>query len=340
MVNLQTEFIEFHKAIKLSYSSNTELCEKRETLLKKLKENMPDEAASFDHFNQGSYAMHTGIKPNDGDYDIDVGLRFSINHLDYPDPIAVKQWVYDALEGHTKSVEIRRSCVTITYQEEGEDAYHVDFACYADENDKLYIAKGKRYSEDDKRYWELSDPLGLIEKMEKRFSDKDDRAQFRRIIRYMKKWKNVHFEISGNSAPTGIAITSLAYYMFSPKYENNIVDNKRVYDDFHALKSFVEQINSAFKYQYNSDDAEYYYTIEQNLFVEPYNDLFKKMSMKQQDEFHSKIVDMISKLNDAEKKEKKAEACAIMTEIFGEEFPVKTDRSYVGHSESASCLKK
>lgn len=115
MVNVQSEFIEFHDKIKLSYNDNAQLREKRDILLRKLRDNICAEAATYTHFNQGSYAMHTGIKPDDGDYDIDVGLRFAISRSDYPDPLTVKQWVFDALDGHTKKVEIRRSCVTVTY---------------------------------------------------------------------------------------------------------------------------------------------------------------------------------------------------------------------------------
>ena len=163
MVNLQSEFITFHDAIKLD-SENEILREKRDILLNKLKEKISDDATSYTHFNQGSYAMGTGIKPNDGDYDIDVGLKFDIDHDDYEDPVVVKKWIKDALDGHTKKVEIRRPCVTVTYQEDGEPAYHVDFAVYAANNNdgKLYIAKGKENSASDKRYWEESDPQELM----------------------------------------------------------------------------------------------------------------------------------------------------------------------------------
>ncbi len=335
MVNVQTEFIEFDNKIKLSFNDNKELREKRDILLKKLREKISDDAASFTSFNQGSYAMHTGIKPDDGDYDIDVGLRFDLKRSDYPDPVSVKQWVYDALEGHTKKVEIRRSCVTVTYQEDGEDAYHVDFACYADENDALYIAKGKKNSAEENRFWEKSDPLGLIDKMQDRFSDEDERAQFRRIIRYMKKWKNKHFDTAGNSAPTGIALTALAYDKFSPKYETNWTTMKRTYDDFAALKAFVEKCKNAFVYGYDVNDHEFYHTISQPLFVEPWNDLFAKMTAKQQDSFYKKLSDMLASLENAEKKTKKSEVCSILADLFGSDFPVKTERSYVGHSESA-----
>ena len=335
MINLQSEFIEFHDKIKLSYDDNTELREKRDILLKKLKDKIVAGAASFSNFNQGSYAMNTGIKPDNGDYDIDVGLRFNLTRSDYPDPVSVKQWVFDALNGHTKKVEIRRSCVTVTYQEDGEDAYHVDFACYADETDSLYIAKGKMSSSDDNRYWEKSDPLGLIDKINNLFSNDDDRAQFRRVIRYMKKWKNKYFDTTGNSAPTGIALTVLAYYKFSPCSVPNVATGKRSYNDFAALKDFVAKCKDLFTLKYDIEDAKFYHTITQNLFVEPYNDLFAKMTLNQQDTFYNKLCNMLSSLEEAEKKDKKSEACSILAEVFGSDFPVKTERSYVGHSESA-----
>ena len=334
MVNLQTEFINFHDKIKLSFDDNAELRNKRDILLNKLRKNISDDAPSFDDFSQGSYGMHTGVKPDNGDYDIDVGLRFSLSRDDYPDPVTVKQWVFDALDGHTQKVEIRRSCVTVTYQKNGEAAYHVDFACYADEDSNLYIGKGKKGSSEENRYWEKSDPLGLMDKMKSLFVDEDDRAQFRRIIRYMKKWKNKHFILSGNGTPTGIALTALAYDHFDPRYVNNQATGKRSYDDFSALKEFVENVKGAFTEFYDSDSV-LHHKISQRLFVSPFNDLFSKMTQNQQDSFYDKISTLFSNLEKAEKQTKRSEACKIMVEIFGNDFPVTTERSLVGHSESA-----
>ena len=336
MVNLQSEFIQFHENIKLD-DENKELREKRDILLKKLEEKITAEAASYTHFVQGSYAMGTGIKPTDGDYDIDVGLEFDIDKDDYPDPVTIKKWVKDALDGHTKSVKIRRSCVTVTYQKDDEPVYHVDFACYAayNKDQKLYIAKGKEYSEANNRVWELSDPKGLINLIKYKFSNEDEQAQFKRIIRYMKKWKNEKFEVTESAAPTGIALTVLAYNLFSPVYKFDSLKGTRVYDDFTALKNLVQNIMNQFVYSYDNDDNEYHYTIHQNLPVEPYNDLFSKMTIIQQDDFHNKLSAMKSKLADVEKKEKKSEACKALADIFGSDFPIIAERSYVGTSESA-----
>lgn len=335
MVNIQSAFKEFHDKIKLS-DENEELREKRDIILDKLKEKITAETASYTHFVQGSYAMGTGIKPTDGDYDIDVGLEFDIDKGDYPDPITIKKWVRDALDGHTKSVKIRRSCVTVTYQKDDEPIYHVDFACYAADNkdQKLYIAKGKEYSETENRIWELSNPKELINLIKNRYSDEDEQAQFKRVIRYMKKWKNEKFEVSGSAAPTGIALTILAYNLFSPKYKIDTIKGTKVYDDFTALKNFVQSILNKFTRHYD-ENGNVHFTISQNLPVEPYNNLFSKMTEIQQDDFHGKLTTMKSKLTEVENTDKKSEACKVLAQIFGNDFPIKADRSYVGTSESA-----
>ena len=59
------------------------------------------------------------------------------------------------------------------------------------------------------------------------------------------------------------------------------------------------------------------------------------MTEKQQNNFYDELCTMFSKLEEAEKKDKKSEACSVLAEVFGSDFPIKTERSYVGHSESA-----
>lgn len=335
-MNLQKEFIEFHNNIKLDYENET-LREKKEILLNKLKKNISDEAASYTHFNQGSYAMGTGVKPEDGDYDIDVGLKFAIDKDDYPDPIDVKKWVRDALDGHTKSVRIRRSCVTVTYQEDGEDAYHVDFAVYAAENPdgKIYLSKGKEKSNNENRFWEVSSPQELISEIKNKFSDSDDAAQFRRCIRYLKKWKNHKFSSDGNEAPTGIALTILAYKYFVADKTVDYLTNASEYNDFLALKGMVGNIKNAFIQKYDTESGQYLHSIELKLIVEPWNDLFEKMTAKQMDDFYKKIDNMSKTLEEVEQEEKRNKACEKLQSIFGEDFPIKYDRSLVGTSESA-----
>ena len=332
MLDFQSEFMNFHDAIKLD-DENEDLIQKRDILLKKLKDNISDDAVSFSNFNQGSYAMGTGIKPQNGDYDIDVGLKFNLSKDDY-DPITVKKWVRDALSGHTKSVEIRRSCVTVTYQRHEEALYHVDFAVYAANNndDELYIAKGKENSNDENKFWEISCPNELIETLKSRFEGEDS-AQFRRMIRYLKKWKDENFSTVGNSAPTGISLTILAYDLFEVENKIDPITYKSSYNDFEALFKLVNRITSRFTYTKRNE--EYCHTISALLPVKPGNDLFEKMTNKQMDLFYKKICSLASVLEEVKNCSNRKEACTKLAKVFGDDFPVTVDKSLVGSSESA-----
>lgn len=334
-MDLQKEFEKFHDNIKLDDENET-LREKREILLKKLKNNISEDAPAYTTFVQGSYAMGTGIKPENGDYDIDVGLRFEISKDDY-DPLTPKKWVYDALNGHTKSVKIRKSCVTVTYQQNSEPVYHVDFAVYANANTdgKMYIAKGKETSPESDIKWEISDPQGLLDTVKKKYSDADDRRQFRRVIRYLKKWRDHNSQLTGNGVPSGIALTCLTYHLFSVSKTFDSIGKTYTYNDFMALLNLAKQIQCQFVYQYDIENDMFYHVITENLIVEPYNNLFEKMSCAQMETLYQEFGKMIDKLDAAQKKTKKSEACTLMTELFGKDFPVTTDRSYVGTSESA-----
>lgn len=336
MVNLQQEFLDFHDTIKLD-DENQILREKREILLSKLKDNISEKAASYTTFNQGSYAMGTGVKPESGDYDIDVGIRFNIDHDDYEDPIVPKKWVRDALDGHTKSVQIRRSCVTVTYQNGDEPIYHVDFAIYANANadGKMYIAKGKEFSDEENKIWEVSDPLGLVDTINGKCSDVDDRKQYKRVIRYMKKWRMHNSLLTGNGAPTGIALTVLAYQYFQVEKEYNAYSGKYVYNDFAALKSFVSKIKDAFVLRYSEEKQDFYHALSLYLPVEPQNSLVEKMTENQMETLYQQVSKMLEKLDLVEAQTKKADACEILEGLFGKDFPVTVDKSVVGTSESA-----
>ncbi|WP_149847198.1 cyclic GMP-AMP synthase DncV-like nucleotidyltransferase [Paenibacillus sp. 37] len=79
MPHNQSQFEDFHDSIKLSDES-TILKEKRDIIIERLSEKMPAAAKSYTTFNQGSYAMKTGIKPLDGkNYDIDLGPYFKMS---------------------------------------------------------------------------------------------------------------------------------------------------------------------------------------------------------------------------------------------------------------------
>lgn len=114
-MSVQSEFKKFNDKIRADFETKKELSEKRDILLDKLRNN--SEIPSFKELNQGSYAMCTGIEPeSDGEYDIDVALRFYANKSDY-DPIELKNKICKILKNHTHyGAEIKKPCVTVTYK--------------------------------------------------------------------------------------------------------------------------------------------------------------------------------------------------------------------------------
>jgi predicted Rdx family selenoprotein len=111
MPAVQKQFEDFHAKVKLDDDDEkAKLREKRETLLRTLKANLGDDVPTFEKFDQGSYAMHTGVVPLGGNYDIDVGLIFDCKRDKYSDPVELKKRVRDALDskGRTVVIEVAR----------------------------------------------------------------------------------------------------------------------------------------------------------------------------------------------------------------------------------------
>ena len=330
MAKIQPQFEQFNDTIRLGrFKENATLREKRDIIRKKLEENLPDVFAAHDEVcpkfyfcDQGSYEMDTGIKPLDGDYDIDQGIYFLVSTKDYPNPVVLKERIYEALEDHTDDVQLRRSCVTVFYQCDGESIYHVDIAVYsdADHNDdgKSYHAKGKCYSAPENRYWDVSNPQKLSDTIFTRFID-EDRAQFRRIIRYWKRWKGVNFSKSGGGAPNGIGLTVMTYDDFQPTYSDRWANK---YDDLKAMCLLVEAVLRRFKWVYDEKEQVMVERIEVKLPIEPWNDLFERMTNKQMGVFKKNLIELRDALVYAEGVSDPVAACERLQTVFGDDFPV------------------
>lgn len=323
MADVQKQFEAFHEAIKLKkFEENQTLREKRDIVLDKLRtrlkatfEEKGKKAPTFSYFNQGSYEMGTGIIPLDSDFDIDVGVSFNIDKNDYADPVEVKKWVYDALYGHTKQVEMRRPCVTVFYQKQGDPVYHVDLAIYSDEScnsdGKKYLAKGKMSSSEDNKSWEVSDPKGLADIVGNKYSG-DDKKQFVRVIRYLKRWKDFNFSSNGNAAPIGIGLTIAAYNWFVPnKPFLDKIANVYKYNDLQAIKTVVKGMLDNF-----SDRLRVY------LPVEPYSELFAKMTDNQMTDLKEKLEDLLEVIDSAIDEVAPEVACETLQKVFGKDFPI------------------
>jgi hypothetical protein len=236
---LQGLFERFHEAIKLEENDERrKLREKRDILLAILKKKLAVQSLTFESFHQGSYAMRTGVVPKDGNYDIDIGLIFECSQERFPDPVALKCLVRDALSGNNRSVRIRRACVTVTYITRGRPDYHVDLALYLKQNNgRLLLAKGHEFAGAQQRVWVASAPDSLTKYVLSKFTG-EDQAQFRRCIRYLKRWRDENFE---TGAPLSIALTLAAAHWFEPRRTKD-----RLYVDLDALNCLVKTMGQNF----------------------------------------------------------------------------------------------
>lgn len=315
MPAVQKQFEEFHTNIKLDEDDEkAKLREKRDNLLKALKANLADDVPAFENFNQGSYSMHTGVIPLDGNYDIDVGLIFDCKRDRYSDPVELKKKVRDALNSNGRTVAIRRSCVTVNYMREGKPEYHVDLAVYVKRDDDLLdLAKGKENSGDDFRVWEESNPKKLTESVCSAFKDTEQLKQYRRCIRYIKRWRDVQFRNGG--APLSIALTVAAKEWFQPRFETS---GKPA--DLLALLDWIKAMLWRFEDAYTEDG--WSKRLKVILPVTPYSDLMEGMTNGQMTAFKEKLEALRDALADAYDEDLPEDACKMLNKQFGDDFKV------------------
>jgi hypothetical protein len=313
-MSIQSLFQRFHETIKLKrLDENAELVEKRDRIIKRLRDNLP-RSPSFEVFNQGSYAMGTGIKPLNGDYDIDIGILFDVSSRSYS-PVEVKRWVYNAVSVHTTRVEWRRPCITVYYQQAGEAIYHVDLAIMAKEpySNTLHLALGKEHSAKEQQEWQPDDRRGFIQAVESRFEG-EDANQFRRVIRYLKRWKDVHFSSEGHAAPTGLSLTVAAYRWFQPT-KAGYYDTS--YDDLAATAALVSSIRRSFSQTWDTSLMRYVPRLSLQFPKAPNDDVFARMTNQQMQEFSQNLDQLSGWLEEA----RRTNTSAPLVRAFGKDFP-------------------
>lgn len=329
---LQTQFNTFHGRIKLNdIENNRDLREKRDMLVEELQTWLRENGKPTVNFmNQGSYAMGTGIKSledNDNDYDIDVGLKFNLQTRDYQNAVEVKAWVEDALTRSNREVKMMRPCVRVQYTKDGKPTYHVDFAIYGKNGEQLQLAKGFRGSASENRYWEDSDPEKLKKLLNDKFEDLEDRAQFKRIIRYLKRWKDEKFPTKGDAAPTGIALTAMCYQWFQPKTKK--WNEEKKINDLEALKDLLSKICNS----YNNCG------LDVRLPVKPQNELCEKIkaSHNHVEKYKRKMNDLENAVSTAFNEIDPIEAAKILEKEFGSDFPIP-DKSETGEESKKAGI--
>lgn len=318
MAILQNQFKEFHDTIKLgTYDENKDLRDKRDLLVDEVREAIKEEkvpntdkALTFNKLDQGSYAMNTGIKPKDGDFDIDVGLIFDVSNDEY-DSHQLKLLVHDILNRKSnRTVKFNRPCITVEYAA----GYHVDLAIYAKNNDDLHIAWGKQHNKTN-HVWYKADPKGLTKWVKEATDDVDSGRQLRRCIRALKKWKQHKFNGNGNGAPPSIGLTIQIRKAFTYQQDNDLL----------VLIEIARQIKQGFSNVWDQDAGEFFYVTEVNLPVEPCKNVYYKMSNRQLNSFYRNVCDLLEALDAAKDSDCEHEASKILRRVFGSDFPLVED---------------
>ena len=318
-MGIQTHFDKFHDKIKLGREDDAyKKARDRDDSIKAEVKTAFSEAGYpvVADFIQGSLKTHTGIVPTSGDYDIDRALV--IDEEKAPEnPVTPKKTALDVLEDRGfKNARLKKPCVTADY---ASDNVHIDFIIYKRAGEQHYLAVGKKNSDEGNREWSVADPLGLIDWVDAASGYNEDAAQdvlaqFRRLVRYLKRWRDVQFSETVAAKVFSIGLTVMAKRQlvatFSPEGARK---------DLVALRATVEAILDA---DYFDEEEAGKYRVGVDLPVEPYRDIFDGSSLDTGTQFYNKLKHLKEQLEKAEDLSDERKQCEILNKLFGDDFKV------------------
>ncbi len=306
MANVQKYFEQFHGTIRIDYEASQPLRDKREILERRITEWLKQNGKpGLSSLLQGSYAMKTGVIPIGSlEYDIDIGLRLDLRAEDYP-ASEVRGWVLAALEGHTDRVEEKGPCIRVGYAV----GFHVDVVCYA----YWLEGAGERFNLAHRDSgWRPTDPPALLEAIKKAREPYDGTEdartktdQFRRAVRYLRRWDDVAIPKESTAKPSGLAFVLLC--------SDRLVRKEAVSgdpDDRAALEVLARSAAS---------------TPDRLVAKKPtpeYEDMFGRLTDTEMVDLKSRCSSLAKALADADAEPDPVEACRILRGVFGEDFPV------------------
>ena len=228
-------FEEFNGKIRLTRSKRDKLKENRKILRDKVKEHFEKRGWDAPVFrSQGSFPLRTNLNPikktaADGSvkekYDLDDGVYFICPISERENADTYHGRVRAAVDGHTSEVKDKNTCVRVVYK----DGHHIDLPAYwAESEDSIpqLAHKSKGFVD--------SDPKAFGKWVDKNIHNAGHNGQLRRIIRYLKAWKDSREDNNASiKLPSGFILTILAC-------ENYAGDES----DAIALRDTVENINN------------------------------------------------------------------------------------------------
>jgi hypothetical protein len=321
-MKLRKEFSNFYDCIKIDSETNA-LREKRAVLECDIKDKLPGILDDHDIYinkndiriiDQGSYKYKTTIKANVVDRDIAVMIPLNIKVNS--DPREIKGYLKDAIDIYSRDVTIKEPCVRASYRENGVEWLHIDLPLYAEDGANVYLARGK--ANNDNFSWESADPDGLNDDLCGKVNGHD---QLRRIICYIKKWRNEKYSSASgdHEVPPSIGLTFLACDCYTKQIDTEGDD------DLLALQKTMKAIKSKFSCSYNYQGEVVSASISYYLPVTPYTDVFQKMKNSSDSymvTFYRRLSKAVDNLTNAVNVESDHDAAEYVQKVLGTEFTI------------------
>jgi hypothetical protein len=333
-VSIQAKFIKFHGKVKLGredadYKSARE---KDDSILKDVKKALKEDGYPvIESFLQGSLSTATAVKHPVDDFDIDRSVVIAFD--DAPDdPVKVKKIILKVLENRGfKNAKIKKPCVTADYS---SLSLHIDIPLYREQNGQYELAVGKSNSKNENKVWSSSDPKGLRDWI----NNKDDYIgsaidklkQFKRVVRYLKRWRDVKFSSDVAGKIFSIGLTVMAKKQFIPSFDDN---GKAT--DLIALRDTVSSMLNGNYFGYQGNEQ---YKVTVNLPTSPWRDIFDGSSVNTGTQFYNKLTSLKNNLDKVIAEESLTKQCKLLNEIFGDDFEVPSSSSIVSTIAKATYV--
>tara|TARA_R110002049_G_scaffold20717_2_gene75866 strand:- start:3498 stop:4532 length:1035 start_codon:yes stop_codon:yes gene_type:complete len=328
-MGIQSHFDDFHRRIKLTRQDERykKARQRDDSITAAIKTAFKEAGYEvIEDFLVGSHAYGTAIVPLDGDYDIDRALVIAAD--DAPDdPVKPKVTILGVLENRGfKNAKIKMPCVTADYASE---SVHIDYPLYKVSLTQYHLAVGKKNSGATSRIWSGADPHGLIEWIRRRdhygASADKKQEQFRRLQRYLKRWRDHQFSESVAAKIYSIGLAVMVKERFSPSF-----NAEGFRQDLTALRHTVGTMLDAGYFAYQSPGR---YTVSVSLPVEPWRDIFDGASVETGSQLRNKLQTLKNKLDEVADMDDEHKQCKILNKLFGDDFIVPDQPS---KSESTS----
>lgn len=332
-MSLQSKFNIFNQKIHLTRQDNAykEAREKDDSITTAIKTKFKEKGYPvIDDFIQGSLATFTTIKEKGEDFDIDRAIV--IHHDEAPmDPVDAKKVVLDILENRGfQNAKIKTPCVTADYQSKN---LHIDIPIYKKTPLGTYqLAVGKKDSNAENKMWSDSAPKELIEWVNdssKYYLYQDEKIQqFRRLVRYLKRWRNLKFSHDVTRKIYSIGLTVMIKQHFQPS-----IDSEGSPNDLIALKNTINSIvnQSGYFTLYSNDQ----WKVQVNLPVSPYRDIFHGSSLNTGTRFRNGLSKLNSSLQTVIDEIDESQQCSLLIELFGDDFPEGTSANNTSTTRKA-----